>query len=356
MDFSLDSLMLSRLQFAVTTLFHMLWPLLTIGISLFLVLMEFMWLKTGREEYFLHVRYWAKFLLLSFGIGVASGLPLEFEFGTNWAKFSSTSGGFFGNILGFEGAMAFMLEAAFLGIMIFGWKRVSRRMHFFSSIMVAFGASMSAFWIMDASSWMQTPAGVSIQDGQTTITDYVAAVFNPSMGYSFAHMMAACLETSLFFIGGISAWYLLKGRHTEFFLKSFKASLALAVVVTPLQIYLGDLSGRGVAKYQPAKSAAMEAHWETNLPGQGASAVLLAWPDQANEKNAWSIEVPGALSLLATHTLDGRVPGLKEFPPQDRPPVVLPFYSFRIMVGIGMMMFFLMVWTLWRWKQSRLTP
>ncbi|MFB3891826.1 MAG: cytochrome ubiquinol oxidase subunit I [Phycisphaerae bacterium] len=351
-----DPVVLSRLQFAVTTLFHMLWPLLTIGISLFLVLMEALWLLTGQEDYFRHVRFWAGLLLLSFGIGVASGLPLEFEFGTNWAKFSRTSGGFFGNILGFEGAMAFMLEAVFLGIMMFGWKRVSRGTHLFSTVMVALGASLSAFWIMDASSWMQTPAGVSIEDGQTTITNYAAAVFNPSMGYSLAHKLAACLETSLFFVGGISAWYLLEGLHTEFFLKSFKASLALAIAVAPLQIWLGDLSGRGVARYQPAKAAAMESHWQTNPPGQGAPLALLAWPDEAAERNAWAVEVPGMLSLLATRTADGQVVGLKDFQPQDRPPIVLPFYALRIMVAIGVLMFLLMLWTLWRWARGRLTP
>ncbi len=351
-----DPVFLSRLQFAFTTLFHMLWPLLTIGLSLFLVLMEFLWLTTRDENYFRHVGFWATLLLLSFGIGVATGLPLEFQFGTNWAKFSRTSGGFFGNILGFEGAMAFMLEAVFLGIMMFGWKRVSRGVHFFSTIMVALGASISAFWIMDASSWMQTPAGVSIQNGQTTITDYVAAVFNPAMGYSFWHMEAAALETSLFFVGAISAWYLLKRRHSAFFLKSLKAALALAIVVTPLQIWLGDLSARGVHAYQPAKAAAIDAHWQTNPPGTGAPLALLAWPDGAAGKNAWALTVPDMLSILSTRSAAGQVIGLNDFPPEDWPPIVLPFYSFRIMVGIGLLMFLIMLATVWVWLRGGLNP
>jgi len=350
-----NPLMLSRWQFAITTLFHMLWPLLSIGLGVFLVVSEAAWLKTGNELYYRHTRYWGKLFLLAFGVGVASGVPLEFQFGTNWARFSHASGDFFGNILGYEGAMAFMLEAAFLGIMVFAWNRVSRKVHMLATVFVAFGASLSAFWIMDANAWMQAPAGIKMVHGKAVITNYVAAVFNPAWAYSFTHMWVAAVETSLFFVAGVSAWCILRKRHTEFFLKSFKAAVVLAIVVTPLQIYLGDLSARRVAQLQPAKTAAMEAHWNTNPPGQGASWSLIAWPDKAHQKNAWQVNIPGVLSLLTTHSLTGQVKGLKAFPRNDQPPIVLPFYCFRIMVGIGFAMFALMLWALWQWRRGKLS-
>ncbi|MGA2266540.1 MAG: cytochrome ubiquinol oxidase subunit I [Phycisphaerae bacterium] len=346
--------MLSRLQFAVTTLFHILWPLLSVGLSLFMVITEAAWLKTGNELYYRHTRFWAKLFLLSFGLGVASGLPLEFEFGTNWARFSRFSGGFFGNILGFEGAMAFMLEAAFFGVSMFAWNRVSRRVHLFATAMVAAGASLSAFWIMDANAWMQTPAGVAVQSGQIVVTDYAKAIFNPAWFYSFSHMWVACVETSLFFVAGISAWYLRKDRHREFFLKSFKTSVAAAVIVAPLQVYLGDLSARGVAIYQPAKTAAMEAHWQTNPPGQGAGWIVVAWPDEPNQKNVWELRIPYLLSLLIYHTPTAQVQGLRDIPPQDRPPVLIPFYSFRLMTAIGLYLAALVLWALWKWRRGQL--
>ena len=356
MDQLWNALNLSRMQFAVTTLFHMLWPLLSIGLSLWLVVLEAAWLRTRNEIYFRHARYWTTPFLLSFGIGVASGLPLEFQFGTNWAGFSQVAGEFFGNILGFEAAMAFMLEAAFLGIMIFGRRRVSPRMHFFATCMVAFGASLSAFWIMDASAWMQTPAGVEIIAGRGHVRSYWQAVFNPSWWSSFAHMWAACVLASLFFVAGISAWYIRRGRDAGFFLVSFKLALAGALVVAPLQVYLGDESGRGVTRYQPAKTAAMEAHWHTNPPGQGADWKLLAWPNKADHRNDWELAVPDALSLIATRSRTGTVQGLADFPPEDRPPIAITFWSFRLMVAIGLFMVVLALWSAWRWCRGRLAP
>ena len=345
---------LSRMQFAVTTLFHMLWPLLSIGLGLLLVLLEALWLKTGREIYYRHTRFWSKLFLLSFGIGIASGVPLEFQFGTNWAKFSRTSGEFFGNILGFEGAWAFMLEAAFLGIMLFAWEKVSRGVHFFATVMVALGASISAFWIMAANAWMQVPAGVKIENGVAIVTDYAAAIFNPALVHSFTHMWVACVETTLFFVAGISAWAILKNHHPSFFLKSFKICLALSIIFTPLQIYLGDLSGRKVAVYQPAKTAAMEAHWQTNATGTGASWVLAAWPDPQNQQNTWQIRIPYLLSILTTHSLTGKVAGLQEFPQSDQPPVAVTFYSFRLMLAIGFIFLVLMIWGLIKWRKGLL--
>lgn len=348
---------LSRAQFAATAMFHIIWPVLTIGLSLFLVLLEGLWLKTGREVYYRHLRFWARILLLNFGVGVATGLPLEFEFGTNWAPFSSTAGDFFGNILGFEGAMAFMLEAGFLGIMLFGWRRVAPAIHYVATCMVALGASLSALWIMVANSWMQTPAGGYMEGGRFVVQNYLQAIFNPDMPWGVSHMWVACLETSLFVVGGISAWYVIRGRHREFFLTSLKLALLVAVVVTPLQIYLGDGSGRAVFDYQPAKGAAIEGHWNTNPPGTPASWSLLAWPDRAAQKNDWSVEIPGLLSLLATHSLTGEVKGLRDFPRSAQPPLLpLLYYSFRLMVAIGLWFLLLMLWSGWRWLRGELTP
>ena len=355
MGFATDYVILSRLQFAITTLFHILWPVLTIGLSLFLVATESLWLRTNDIGWYHHTRFWGRLFLLNFGVGVVTGLPLEFEFGTNWARFSAASGGFFGNILGFEGAMAFMLEAGFLGIMIFGWQKAPRSVHLLATSMVALGASMSAFWILVANSWMQTPAGGHMQDGRYVVDSYVQAIFNPDMPWGFSHMWVACLETSVFVIGGISAWYLLHGRHIAFFRRSLLMAMALAVVMTPLQIWLGDSSGKEVFKDQPAKGAAIEGHWETNPPGTAASWSLVAWPDKAAQRNDWSVDIPGVLSILATGKLRAPVTGLRDFPPQDQPSLLpLIFYAFRVMAGIGFALFGLMAWSLWNWASGRM--
>jgi len=354
MDILLDTAILSRLQFALTAMFHILWPVLTVGLSLFLVLLEILWLKTRDPDYYRHARFWSKLLLLNFSVGVVSGIPLEFEFGTNWAPFSIAAGEFFGNILGFEGAMAFMLEAGFLGIMLFGWQRVPAGIHLFATTMVAFGASLSAFWIMAANGWMQTPAGVHFEDGIIVVDSYAAAIFNPAMPTSVLHMWLACLETSLFVIGGISAWYLMNEHYSSFFLKSFRMAVLAAVIITPLQILIGDASGRVVAEQQPAKLAAIEGHWQTNPPGEGAAWALLAWPDTKNQRNLWAVEIPNVLSLITTHSLTGRVAGLRDFPGRDQPPVLLPFYAFRLMVLAGVSLAMLMMWSVWRWRRGAL--
>ena len=350
-----DYVLLSRLQFAITTLFHILWPVLTIGLSLFLVVTEALWLRTGDILWYHHSRFWSRLFLLNFGVGVVTGVPLEFEFGTNWAPFSTIAGGFFGNILGFEGAMAFMLEPGFLGVMVFGWDRVPRPVHLLATGMVAFGASMSAFWILVANSWMQTPAGGHMQNGVFVVDSYLRAILNPDMPWGVSHMWFACLETSLFVIGGASAWHLLRGRDIDFFRYSLLLAAGLAVVVTPMQIWLGDGSGKAVFHDQPAKGAAIEGHWITNPPGRPAPWAVLAWPDQAAQRNDWEIAVPGLLSWLATGTADGQVRGLREFPPQDQPPLLpVLFYAFRIMAGIGFALFLLMAWTVLAWLRGRL--
>jgi cytochrome d ubiquinol oxidase subunit I len=354
MDYFSNPVFLSRLQFAVSTHFHIVWPVLSIGLSLFLVLTESLWFRTGRALYYRHTRFWSRIFLLNFGLGVVTGIPLEFQFGTNWSAFSVATGDFFGNILGFEGAMAFMLEAGFLGIMLFGWNRVPPPAHLFATAMVALGASLSAFWIMSANSWMHTPAGTHFENGRVVVDDYFAAIFNPAMPWALSHMWVASIETTVFVTGGVSAWYLLHRRHGDFFLESFRLSLIIAVIAAPLQILLGDRSGATVAEYQPAKLAALEGHWHTNPPGTGAPWAIVAWPDREKQANAWAIEVPNALSLLITHRLTGTVRGLGDFPREDQPPVAIPFYAFRVMVALGLLMASLVLWTLWASSRGKL--
>ena len=356
MDFLADATFLARLQFALTTMFHITWPPLTIGLSVYLIFLEAQWLRTKKEIYLHHFKFWTKLFLLCFAVGVVSGIPLEFQFGTNWGPFSRGVGNFFGQILGFEGTMAFMLESAFLWIMAFGWNRVNRFVHFFSTIMVAFGTSLSAFWIMVANSWMQTPAGGRMVDGTFQVTDWWAATFNPDLWFAFAHMYVACLETAFFAIGAVSAWYLLKERHTTFFATSFKVAAAAMLLIAPLQALIGDINGQEIGRLQPAKVAAIEAHWDTNPEGEGAPWNMLAWPDPENETNLFQIPIPYGLSLLITHSFTGQVKGLKDFPKEDRPPIVIIFYAFRAMVGIGFAMVFLALVTVWVWKKGWLRP
>lgn len=355
MEYLPDPVLLSRLQFALTAMFHILWPVLTIGLALFLVAVEALWLKTGDADYYRHARFWSRLLMLNFTLGVVSGLPLEFEFGTNWAPFSVMSGDFFGNVLGFEGAMAFMLEAGFIGIMALGWERVSRGLHFFATCMVALGASLSAFWIVVANAWMQTPDGGHLEAGRFVVDDYWQAIFNPDAVTAAAHMWLACLETSLFVIAGVSAAYLLHNRHVVLFMKSFRLAVLAALVVAPAQIWLGDASGQTLFRHQPAKAAALEGHWETNRPGSGADWALLAWPDKARQRNDWSLSIADGLSLLATRRRSGQVRGLREFPVADQPPALpLLFYAFRLMVGIGCWFLLLTAGTLWSGWRGRL--
>jgi cytochrome d ubiquinol oxidase subunit I len=350
---SFDVLDLSRAQFAMTAIFHILWPILTISLSLFLLIVEALWVRTSDPMYYRHARFWGKLLVLNFAVGVVSGIPMEFQFGTNWAPFSYSSGQFIGNILGFEGAMAFMLEAGFIGVMMFGWGRVPKGVHLFATGMVAFGSSISSFWIMVANSWLQTPAGVRVVDGKVIVTDYVAAIFNPDMVWAVGHMWVAAVETGLFVIAGISAYHLFRRRHSAFFMRSFKLALLLLVVIAPLQVWLGDSSGVDVFKTQPAKGAAIEGHWHTNAAGSGAPWSLLAWPDQAKQKNDWSIEVPGMLSLIATHSSTGKITGLADIPRADQPPAVpLLYYAFRVMAGIGMWFVLLSFWTAFVWRKT----
>lgn len=359
MDFLSDPIVLSRMQFALTAIFHMLWPVLTTGMAIYLIVVEGMWLKTRNPDYYLHARFWSKLYVLNFGIGVASGIPMEFQFGTNWAPFSEAVGDFFGSILGFEASMAFMLEAGFLGIMLFGWERVPPVMHYMATIMVAFGANLSIFWILSANSWLQTPAGGVFVDGNFVVKDYFQAIFNPFMLNSVLHMFFATLETSLFVIGGISAWYILNKRHPEFFARSFKIVLAIAIAVTPLQLYIGHSSGEQVYHHQPTKLAAMEAQWETIPAGESPAWSMLAIPNDRAQKNEKEVQIPGLLSYILEFKpkLSEPVLGLKEWRSEDRPHLIgLIYYAFRIMIAIGVFLAALMALTVLQWLRGKLSP
>jgi cytochrome bd ubiquinol oxidase subunit I len=359
MDIFSNTVALTRIQFALTAIFHMLWPVLTTGMSIYLVIMEGLWLRTRQPDYYYHVRFWSRLFLLNFGIGVATGLPLEFQFGTNWGPFSEAVGDFFGSVLGFEASMAFMLEAGFLGIMMFGWGRVSPVIHYFATIMVAFGANLSIFWIVSANSWLQTPTGGDLVNGKFIVSNYFEAILNPFMVKSVIHMFLATLETSLFVIGGISAWYILKQRHQAFFSQSLRIAIATAIAVAPLQIYLGHLSAEQVAEYQPTKLAAMESKWESSPAGKPADWSILAIPDEAHNRNSWELSVPNGLGYILEFrkNLTIPVPGLNEWARNDRPKMVgLIYYSFRMMIGIGFLLVGVMLWSAWQWFRGKLSP
>lgn len=358
MEFLSDTVILSRMQFALTAIFHMLFPVLTTGMAIYLIVVEGLWLKTRNQNYYYHARFWAKLYVLNFGIGVASGLPMEFEFGTNWTPFSQAVGDFFGSVLGFEASMAFALEAGFLGIMLFGWERVPPVIHYLATIMVAIGANLSIFWILSANSWLQTPAGGEFINGHFVVRDYFQAIFNPFMLNSVLHMFFATLETSLFVIGGISAWYILKQRQADFFALSFKIVLAIAIAVTPLQLYIGHLSGEQVYHYQPTKLAAMEAQWSTIPAGASPAWSAIALPNDRAERNDWEISVPGLLSYILEikPQLSEPVLGLKEYAPEDRPHQIgLIYYAFRVMIAIGFFLAGLMMVTVLQWLRGKLS-
>ena len=353
MDLLSDPVLLSRLQFAATIMFHIIFPTATIGLGFYLVVVEALWLLRREEIYYRMCRFWGKVFAINFGVGVVSGVVMEFEFGTNWARFSTIGANVFAPLLYFEVLTAFFLEAGFLGIMLFGWGRVHRGIHFLATCLVAGGSVLSALWIVAANSWMQTPAGFRLVDGEFVSAGYGAALFNPSTLIRLGHMLTAAFETTAFAVAGTSALFLLKARSAPFFRRSMAVALASAALFAPLQVYLGDVSGRQVSAHQPAKLAAMESHWLTNTGG-GAPFVLIAIPDTEGERNRFEVSLPRILSLLVTHTLSGRVLGLKEFPRQDRPNVPVLFASFRLMVAIGFLFLSLMVWALFLWARDRI--
>ena len=343
------SVFLSRLDFAWITTFHIIYPPLTIGLATLLFLGEWRWLATGDDRWYRLVRFFERLFIVNFAAGVATGITMEMAFGILYGPFSQAAGPFFGQVLGYETITAFMYEAGFIGLMIFGWGKISRRMHLFATFNVALSSSLSAMWILDANSWMQTPTGVTLKDGVFQVTSWMAAIFNPDVFLGFPHMLLACLELALCFVIAVSAWYVLIGRHVDLFRRPLKFAVLALVVVAPLQVYLGDGLGLVVSQDQPAALAAMEGHYHTYNPDGSVdnSWKVVGWPNAKGDDMAWSISIPHVLSLLETHTWNGKVQGLDEFPPQDRPPVVVPFYGFRVMAAAGGVLMLFAFWGGW---------
>ncbi len=334
--FELDPLLLARIQFAFTISFHIIFPAFTIGLASFLAVLEWRYLVT-KNEYFKDLyQFWIKIFAVAFGMGVVSGVVMAYQFGTNWSSFSDKISNVLGPLLGFEVLTAFFLESSFLGIMLFGWNRVSRRMHFTSSCIVAVGTVISAFWILSVNSWMQTPQGFIVgDDGRFYPTNWIEIIFNPSFLYRFAHMITAAYLTTSFVVGGVGAYYLWGKRHIEQARIMLGMATIMAALVAPLQVVIGDLHGLNTLEHQPVKVAAMEGLWETT---KGAPLSLFAIPDEKNELNTYEISIPYVTGLILTHSFDKEVKGLKEWKKEDRPPVFMVFWCFRIMVGMGLLM------------------
>jgi cytochrome d ubiquinol oxidase subunit I len=348
---TLDAEILSRLQFAFTVSFHIVFPSMSIGLVAFLVLIEGLYLRTRDELYQRIYRFWAIIFAMAFGMGVVSGIVMSFEFGTNFSGFAQVAGPVIGPIIGLEVLTAFFLEAGFLGIMLFGWGRVSERMHFAATFLVSLGTTISAACIMAVNSWMQTPSGVEWEKGRLVVTDWWQVVFNPSFPYRFLHMMMAAWITAAFLIAGIAAYYLLKNRHTAFARRCFSIGLGVASILLPLQLFLGDVLAGVMATHQPAKVQAMEGFWETT---PSAPYNLIIVPDQDGQRNRFQLGVPHLGSLLVTKTLHEPVAGLRETPRADQPRMGIVFYAFRVMFLVGTLMFCAAVYSLWLRYRRRL--
>lgn len=346
----LDATLLARIQFGFTIGFHILWPAYTIGLASFIVVLNWLWIRTEKPVYEQQLKFWTHIFALGFGMGVVSGVVLSYQIGANWSRFSLVTGNILGPLISYEVLTAFFLEAGFIGIMLFGQNRVGKKLHFFACCMVAFGTVVSAFWILAANSWMQTPAGYAMKDGLMVATDWLAALFNPSFPYRLAHMLTAAYLTAAFVVAGVSAFYLWRREHVEFARVSFSLAMWAALILAPLQVFIGDLHGLNTLKVQPMKLAAMEGRWET---ARGVPLTLFAIPDEKAERNHFEIDVPYLGSLILTHALNGEIKGLNEVPPQDRPPVLPVFFAFRIMVGIGFaLMGLAFVGAFLRWRRS----
>jgi cytochrome d ubiquinol oxidase subunit I len=331
----LDPVLLARLQFAFTVTFHIIFPSFTIGLSAFIATLLVRWWMTGREHLHRLARFWTKIFAVSFAMGVVSGIVLSYQFGTNWSRFSVVVGNVVGPLIGYEVLTAFFLEATFLGVMLFGWKRVPPWLHVMSAIFVALGTAMSAFWILSANSWMQTPTGHEIRAGIAYPVDWLAVIFNPSFPYRFVHMMTAVYLTTSLVVLAVGARYTLAGKFQDEARTMLRMGIGMLALLAPLQLFFGDQHGLNTLEHQPIKIAAMEAHWDGSKPG---ALILFAWPDEKAELNRFEISIPKGASLILKHDPNGLFAGLKSVPPADRPPVVPVFFAFRIMVGIGLIM------------------
>jgi cytochrome d ubiquinol oxidase subunit I len=351
--FELTALDLARIQFGFTIAFHIIFPAITIGLASYLAVLEACWLRTRQPVYLDLYHFWSKIFAINFGMGVVSGLVMAYQFGTNWSYFSEFAGSIIGPLLTYEVLTAFFLEAGFLGVMLFGWNRVGPSLHFLATVMVALGTLISATWILASGSWMQTPQGYQIVDGRVIPTDWLQVIFNPSFPYRLAHMGAAAFLATALLVGASAAWHLLRGNDRPAIRKMLSMSLWMLLLVAPVQLAIGDLHGLNTLEYQPAKIAAIEGHWE-NSDGKGEPLLLFGLPDMAREETRFALAIPHLGSLILTHTWDGPLPALKDFAPQDRPNSAAVFWSFRVMVGLGLLMIALGLWSAWLRRRSRL--
>lgn len=344
---------LARIQFAFTVGVHIVFPAITIGLASFLTVLEGLWLKTGRDVYQDLYTFWVKIFALNFGMGVVSGLVMAYQFGTNWSGFSYFAGSITGPLLTYEVLTAFFLEAGFLGVMLFGWEKVGRGLHFFATAMVSLGTLISTFWILSSNSWMHTPQGFEIVGGRAVPVDWLAVVFNPSFPFRLAHMAIAAFLATAFFVGASGAWHLLRGHDTPAARTMLSMAAWMALIVAPIQAVVGDAHGLNTLEHQPAKIAAIEGHWE-NIPGEPSPLILAGWPDMKAEKTRYAIEIPVLGSLILTHSLDKQIPALKSFPPEDRPNSTVIFWTFRLMVSMGMLMILAGLLSLWLRRGQKL--
>jgi len=338
--FGLTALELSRIQFGFTISFHIVFPAITIGLASYLVVLEGLWLWKEDVVYRDLYHFWSKVFAINFGMGVVSGLVMAYQFGTNWSYFSAFAGSVTGPLLAYEVLTAFFLEAGFLGVALFGWNKVGPGLHFFATAMVALGTLVSATWILASNSWMQTPQGFEIMDGRVVPIDWLKVIFNPSFPYRLAHMTVAAYLATALVVGASGAWHLLKGNDTPVVRTMLSMAMWMVLAAAPVQIELGDQHGLNTLQHQPAKIAAIEGHWQ-NKPGESVPLILFGWPDMAAETTRYAIEIPHLGSVILTHSWNMQVPGLKDFAPDDRPDSTVVFWTFRIMVGLGMLMLLL---------------
>lgn len=349
--------LITRIDFALISSIHIIFPPLTIGLAALLFISELMWVRKQDEKWYRLCRFFEKLFIVNFGAGVATGVTMEMAFGILYGRFSQAAGPFFGQVLGYETITAFMYEAGFIGLMIFGWGKISRGMHLFATFNVALSSTLSAMWILVANSWMQTPTGIELHNGIFIVTDWLAALLNPNVRSAFPHMLLASFELSLCFVVATCAWFVLKQRHVDLFLKPLKYSLVALAVVAAAQIYMGDVLGEDTLEHKPAALAAMEGHYDTyDANGNVNSAWhILGWPNKEGTGLAWSIDIPHGLSLIETKTWNGPVKGLNSFAKDEQPPVVLPFYAFRVMSGAAAAILAVAVWGLWLMARRRMT-
>lgn len=351
--FGLTAVDLARLQFAFTMSFHILFPAITIGLASYLAVLELCWLRTSRQVFLDLYHFWIKVFSVNFGMGVVSGIVMAYQFGTNWSFFSEFAGGVTGPLLSYEVLTAFFLEAGFLGVMLFGWNRVGPGLHFLATCMVALGTLISATWILGANSWMHTPQGFEIINGKAVPVDWPAVILNPSFPYRLMHMAVAAFLSTALFVGASGAWHLLKGNDKPTVRTMLSMAMWMMTIVAPIQALLGDAHGLNTLQYQPAKIAALEGHWE-NRGDEALSLTLFGIPDMQEERTKYAVEVPHLGAIILTHSWNGQIKGLKEFPRDERPNSLILFWSFRLMVGLGLLMIALGFWSLWLRRGDRM--